>query len=208
MTWKQTRLGLIGEAQPEFPERFVAVDGIYHQGAALAQGAGGCHMLSTHREWTSQGERGHVWFRSSLDGESWSQPIELSRAGPTLMTFPALAAAGQRIHALWIEVDQGWANLCYRGSLDGGRIWSNPIIVSKPREPTAFLTTQGFRKCANHFFASNISEDGHGNAHVVWAASSLDGWTGEPWHTTVHLNAGPRSANGTETRNGTNGTKN
>jgi hypothetical protein len=133
-----------------------------------------------------------VWYRRSADGERWVEPVELSRSRAPLKAYPAVAAAGQRVHAVWLEVEDGWCSVWYRGSADGGKSWSDRVAVSKPDKETDLLTDKGFRAYSGHYLG--VAEDGRGTAHIVWAirAPSASGdppTKGEVWHTIVRLNA-------------------
>ena len=187
--WNRSTVGLIGEIMPESRKQFAVFDGICHSGVAIDDNGSGTYcLLSVERDWTQQGERGHVRFRTSINGNDWSQASELSETKTGVKAFPAITATGNRIHALWVEADrEGWGNLWYRGSLDEGKTWSEPILVSKTDQPTELLTPQGFRKCVSHFFESNMAEDGTGTAHIVWGAGDFIQWEGEPWHASVRL---------------------
>lgn len=185
--WQRHDLGrfLVNENSP-IPEKNSASISLYACAAALAQGAGGVFQALS----AQAGEKPDgvdVWYRTSKGGERWSAPVKLSHGPAVLRGHPVLAASGQRVHASWLEVKDGWCNVVYRGSLDGGKTWSAVTQVSKAESSSGLQTVHGFRSFAGDYMG--IADDGRGNAHVVWAVSGAGkrGARGEVWHALVRL---------------------
>ncbi len=160
---------------------------LWASGVALAQdGEGTVHALSAQRQ--DKGDQIDVWYRSSQDGDSWSKPVKLSSSRAAIKGFPAFTAAGTRVHAIWLECEEGWCRVCYRGTLDGGKTWSEPVTVSKPGRPSALMTERGFRTFSGHYMG--VAEDGKGLAHIVWGVMKqglIKAGEGEIWHASVRL---------------------
>jgi photosystem II stability/assembly factor-like uncharacterized protein len=157
-------------------------------GAALAlDGAGAVHALAAQPE--GHGQPRQVWYRSARDGGSWSKPVQLSSGTTPTKFYPALAAAGTRLHATWVECQDGWCQVCYRGSLDGGKTWSRLIHVSRPERASVLMTDKGFRVFSGHYMG--VAEDGRGLSHIVWGvaghAPRNQPRPGELWHASVRL---------------------
>lgn len=193
-TWRRHRFGsLTSRGSIDPPEVQTAGVTMWASGVALAQdGEGTVHALSAQR--ASKGNRVEVWFRSSKDGDSWSKPVQLSSSRAAIKALPAIAAAGTRVHAIWLECEEGWCRVCYRGSLDGGKTWSEPVTVSKPGRPSELMTEKGFRTFSGHYMG--VADDGLGLAHVVWGVMK-QGLTkageGEIWHASLRLvDTGPQ----------------
>jgi len=185
-TWQRHDLGrfLLNENDP-LAEHLSGIS-LYFSGAVLAQSTGGVfHALSARAGEKSEGV--DVWYRTSRAAESWSAPVKLSQGSAELRGYLVLAASGQRVHASWLEVKDGWCNVVYRGSLDGGKTWSAATQVSKAKSRNGLQTANGFRSFAGDYMG--MADDGQGNAHVVWAVSGTGkrGARGEVWHTIVRL---------------------
>jgi hypothetical protein len=161
-------------------------------GVALAQDSSSAAL---HAVFTRRGEsadRADVWYRRSADAQTWSEAVLLSSGRAPIKVYPAIAASGSRLHAIWLECEDHWCRVCYRGSLDSGKTWSRVVTLSKPAEPSALLTDKGFRAFAGHYMG--IAEDGRGTAHAVWAVSGGRGKAakpGEVWHAAVRLETSP-----------------
>jgi hypothetical protein len=187
-TWRRHGFGSLTErGRSETPEKDAAGVTMWASGVALAQdGEGTVHALSARR--VEKGDRVEVWYCNSKDGDSWSKPTQLSSSRAAIKAHPAIAAAGTRVHAIWLECEEGWCRVCYRGSLDGGKTWSEEITVSKPRRPSELMTAKGFRSFSGHYMG--IAEDGRGGAHVVWGVMKpglLKEGEGEIWHASIRL---------------------
>jgi photosystem II stability/assembly factor-like uncharacterized protein len=186
-TWQRHDLGRLADKDDSRPQEESAAVQMWATAAALARdGAGTVHALSAQR--ADKGEQVDVWYRQSKDGKEWSKPVELSRSRAEVKAYPALAAAGTRVHAIWIESAEGWCQVWYRGSADGGKTWSDRVAVSRPGQATKLMTENGFRSYSGHYMG--IAEDGRGTAHVVWAVSEPglpQSKKAEVWHTTVRL---------------------
>jgi hypothetical protein len=187
-TWRRHRFGsLIEGGRRATAEEEAAGVSLWASGIALAQeGKGTVHALSAQR--ADKGDRVDVWYRSSQDGDSWSKPIPLSSSRTAIKGHPAVAAAEKRVHAIWLECEEGWCRVCYRGSLDGGKTWSEPITVSKPGRSSELMTEKGFRTFSGHYMG--VTEDGRGVAHIVWGVMKpglLKEGEGEIWHASVRL---------------------
>jgi hypothetical protein len=186
-TWQRHDLGRLADKNDSTPQEEFAAVLMWATAAALARdGTGTVHALSAQR--ADKGDRIDVWYRASRDGKDWSKPVELSRSRAEVKAYPAMAASGQRVHAVWLVGEAGWCQVWYRGSIDGGKTWSDRVAVSRPGRATKLLTEKGFRSYSGHYMG--IAEDGHGTAHAVWAVSEPglpQSKQAEVWHTTVRL---------------------
>jgi len=116
--------------------------------------------------------------------------MQLSSSEATTKFYPAVAAAGTRVHAIWGECQDGWCRVCYRGSADGGKSWSSVINVSKPGRASDLMTDKGFRTFAGHYMG--VADDARGAAHIVWGVQAPhhplnQPGKGELWHASVRL---------------------
>jgi hypothetical protein len=191
-TWRRHRFGSLTERhRVEPPEMQAAGVTMWASGVALAQDATETvHALSAQR--AEKGDSVDVWYRSSKDGDSWSKPTHLSSSRAAIKAHPAIAAAGTRVHGIWLECEERWCRVRYRGSLDGGKTWSQQIIVSKPGRPSELMTEKGFHWFSGHYMG--IAEDGRGVAHIVWGVGKpglLKEGEGEIWHASLRLDAKP-----------------
>jgi hypothetical protein len=188
-TWLAHDLGLQIERGATSAEEEAAGVLMYASGAALAlDGTGTVHALAAQP--AGQGQLRHVWYRNSRDGDSWSKPMQLSSSGTAIKFYPAIAAAGTRVHAIWVECQDGWCQVCYRGSADGGKSWSSLIHVSKPGRASELMADKGFRTFAGHYLG--VADDGRGGAHIVWGVTTPhqplnQPGDGELWHAAVRL---------------------
>jgi hypothetical protein len=187
-TWRHHDFGRLGakivEMDPQ--EEAAGVFGMF-SGVALAQdGTATLHAMFARRG--ASGNQADVWYRRSTDAKAWSEPVRISSGRAPIKVFPALAASGTRVHAIWLECDDGWCRVCYRGSADSGKTWSELVTLSKPEQATSLVTQKGFRAFAGHYMG--IAEDGRGTAHAVWAVSGGRGESAQPgevWHASVQL---------------------
>jgi hypothetical protein len=187
-TWRRHDLGRLTDRSASPAEEAA---NIYLEASqvGLAQGAAGAiHVLTAQK--AEKANRADLWYRRSADGETWAEPRELSGNRAALKGYPAVTAAGERVHAVWLEYADGWCQVCYRGSADGGNTWSARTVVSVPREATTLMTEKGFRSFAGHYLG--VAEDGRGTAHVVWAVGELTEpggpvKRGEVWHAAIRL---------------------
>ena len=157
-------------------------DALDATGPALAHSASGLHLVTVRCG--KKGGPQSVHYRHGLKGDEWSEPVELAgeKAGVS-MQYPIIAAFGSRVHAAWVEGTDAWLNVWYRGSSDGGKTWSDRLLVSAPERPTTAMTARGFRDFAGHYMS--IAEDGRGTAQIVWGARESGRARGEIWHACV-----------------------
>jgi hypothetical protein len=144
-------------------------------GVALAlDGAGAAHAVYCYPAGDKKDYR--LLYRRSTDLQTWSDPVPLSSGDADFRGFPAVAAAGDRVHVTWMEQSGGLFNVWYRGSADGGKHWSKPARLSVPERPTKLLTAEGFKAPAGHYMS--LAEDGRGTAHAAWGIGARAGNTG------------------------------
>jgi len=77
------------------------------------------------------GEYGSYIRRSTDGGTTWTSPTQLNSPG-TFSTRPALAAAGNTLHAVFVQSNDGQATsrVIFRTSANGGTTWSSPVALS------------------------------------------------------------------------------
>jgi hypothetical protein len=143
-------------------------------GPALAlDGAGRAHALSVRLE-DGKGKR-DLLLRSTGDFQTWSEPFVLAQ-GKDLqyLGHPAITATGSRIHVTWIEGKDKKYHVWYRGSPDGGKTWSNRLLLSSPDHPS--------RRPTGDYMG--LAEDGKGTVHAAWGEWRR-GSRGEIWYNCV-----------------------
>jgi Neuraminidase (sialidase) len=161
---KESKKGFFGEK--DFLENALA-------GPALAlDGAGRAHAVSVRLE-DGKGKR-DLLLRSTSDFQTWSEPFMLAE-GKDLeyLGRPAIAASGSRIHVAWIEGKDKKYQVWYRGSPDGGKTWSNRLLLSSLDHPSGEPTGDYM----------GLAEDGKGTVHAAWGWRQ--GQRGEIWHNSV-----------------------
>jgi Neuraminidase (sialidase) len=125
--------------------------GCPHVGGALAAGGADKQNLSAV-VWTAKGGSAFgVFALSSKDaGKTWGSPTQLG--GPQA-SRPDIAAAGDRVIAVWDEFLEGAdaaGNAAFAAtSTDAGKTWSSPQMVSDPKvsisHPRIVTVGNGFR---------------------------------------------------------------
>lgn len=127
-----------------------------------------------------------ISFRTSLNWHEWSTPIQLSPSGLEEVRFPAIAASGNVVHAIWMELAGAKYHMRYRGSADGGAVWSTPLTLSRPHAASKLITAEGFNIVSDDD-QTCVTDDGRGTAHAVWAVGGGKGSTEyEVWHSVIN----------------------
>lgn len=113
---------------------------------------------------------GEVAVLRSRDGRRWEDPVRVGRMrkwghGDQTRMFKGLGAGGlavgpdgdggERLHLVWSDIRDGWLQIMTAHSTDGGRSWSEPLVVNQG----------GFQ--SNHG-NPGIAVDGLGRVAVVW----------------------------------------
>jgi hypothetical protein len=126
-----------------------------------------------------------LFTKFSQDWMSWSDPIRLSADGLSEVRLPAIAAAGDMVHATWMERVGDRYQIRYRGSKDAGANWSAPLTLSPSREDSAHVDAPGFEIVSDDDQTA-LADDGAGTAHAVWAVSAKSPAGGHTiWHAEV-----------------------
>jgi hypothetical protein len=138
-----------------------------------------------------------VYFASSTDGETWSDPIDISLA-PTGANnaFPALVAAGDGdVRLAWMDDRNGhdaggddpaarW-NVYYRHSSDGGLSWSPETQVSAFVAGYAYkfpAPADGFLQPYGDYFELDINAAG--KTVAIWGEGNSYVGPGNVWYAT------------------------
>jgi hypothetical protein len=128
-----------------------------------------------------------VSTRLSRDWTTWSATIRLSADPVAGVRFPAIGAAGNVIHAMWMEKTTGERyQMRYRASKDGGANWTETLTLSCPNPASPLVTEQGFLIISDDD-QSAIIDNHNGIAHAVWAVRGEKGDGYAVWHTTVEF---------------------
>jgi hypothetical protein len=160
--WKKTELS----AMPS--DRYTELE---YTGPALAlDDAGRAYVLSVRLE-KGKGNL-DILLRSTRDFQTWSDPVVLAREPEAeFRGYPAIAARGSRIHVAWMERKEKKYHVWYRGSDDGGKTWSDRLLLSQPEPPSDLLTAAGFKETLGHYMS--LTDDGAGGVHAVWGVGTL-----------------------------------
>jgi hypothetical protein len=125
-----------------------------------------------------------LWAVSSRDWTNWSEPLRLSAGGVKEVRNPAIATAGEIVHAAWMERDGDRYQMRYRASKDGGATWSDAQTLSRPHASSPLVTEQGFHIVGDDDQPA-VADDRAGKAHVVWAVGGKADGGHAVWHVTV-----------------------
>jgi hypothetical protein len=125
-----------------------------------------------------------LWATTSRDWTTWSAPIRLSAEGVGGVRNPAIATAGDAIHAIWMERNGERHQVRYRANKNGGATWSDTLTLSRPHAASPLVTEQGFHIVGEDDQAA-ITNDCAGTAHVVWAVGRRQDGGYAVWHATV-----------------------
>lgn len=113
---------------------------------------------------------GEIAVLRSDDGRSWEEPVRVGRMrkwghGDQTRMFKGMGAGGlavgpgpdggERLHLVWSDIVDGWLQVMAAHSTDGGRSWSEPVLVNQG----------GFE--SNHG-NPGVAVDGLGRVAVVW----------------------------------------
>jgi hypothetical protein len=179
-TWKDQELATYSSSQAA-PVGFLGSAAV----VLALDGSGTAHAVYSYPAGEKKDLR--LLYRRSADLQAWSDPVPLSSGDAAdFRGYPAVAAAGDRVHVAWMERAGGLYNVWYRGSADGGKHWSKPLCLSRPERPTELLTAEGFKAPAGDYMS--LAEDGRGTAHAAWGVGARAGTAGgEIWHCAIRL---------------------
>jgi hypothetical protein len=129
----------------------------------------------------------HMYVRSSTDGVSWSQRIEVSNGSSSVNNaFPAIKSGNTPgdFRVLWQDDRNGsntaW-NTWYRRSTNGGNTWSTEIRLSDQGNGAPYKTAAGYLFPYGDYF--ELAVDTSGRNQIIWAeGDSYDG-PGGTWFT-------------------------
>lgn len=108
-----------------------AIDACPHHGPSLSVDDAGAY----HVAWFTEGRvrQGAFYARSVDGGRTFSEPVPLAgRSGQPASRPQVLAAAGI-VRLAWREFDGESTRIVSRTSTDGGKLWSDPAVVSAVR---------------------------------------------------------------------------
>jgi hypothetical protein len=126
-----------------------------------------------------------LFVRSADTWGDWHDAIRLSSDDAAEVRMPAAAACGPMVHVTWMERRGVRWQTYYRGSRDHGRLWSETLLISKPRAGSALVGGDGF-DIRGDDDQSSVTDDGLGNVHAVWAVNGRRGVEhGRVWHAII-----------------------
>lgn len=95
--------------------------------------------------------------RSTDDGGSWSEPVQVTGGEGTLPARgPSLAVRDGRVHLVWAVGEDPAANIRYATSRDGGQTWSEPLLIAAS---------------GAHADAPKVAVHSDGTVHLAWMES-------------------------------------
>ena len=106
-------------------------DACPHHGPSIAvSGSGKFHVA-----WYTQGSKrsGVFYANSTNQGMSYSRPTKIGSEG-TNVSRPYLLALGQQVWLVWKEFDGTHSLVYIKQSIDDGKTWDTPKIISKTRD--------------------------------------------------------------------------
>ncbi len=125
-----------------------------------------------------------LWARTSHDWTTWSTAIRLSAEGVEEVRNPAISAAGDVVHAIWMERSGERYQMRYRASKDGGTNWSETLTLSRSHPASSLVTGHGFA-IGSDDDQSAVADDRAGTAHIVWAVGGKLAGGYAIWHASV-----------------------
>ena len=104
-----------------------------------------------------------VWFRSSSDdGATWSDRIRLSAPG-VHSTGPTIEATGHGDLRVWFasqdETTKRWKTY-ERHSTDGGRTWSEPVVISDAISGNGYDNANGYLEFYGDYGEIAVTSEG------------------------------------------------
>jgi hypothetical protein len=176
-TWSEFEL--VAGLQPDRPHPFNG-----ERFPVLAAGGDG----SLHAAYVGAGAKG-LFVRTSRDWKAWADPVRLTEGDVAEVRMPAVAARGPLVHVTWLERRGGRWQAYYRGSRDGGRSWSDKVLLSVPHAGSQLVGDDGFDRVSDDDQTS-VTDDGSGTAHAVWVVRGRRPGAGVVWHAVVRWQAG------------------
>ena len=162
------------------PDTLLVPNGWYAQTSftrCIASGVGGIlHVVWMDRR---DGNAEIYYKRSSDQGISWSPDIRLTN-DPDSSKFPAVAAAGDDVHVVWIDHRSGTYSIYYKRSSDQGISWSPEIRLS---DSTANSTLPTVWSAGPEVHV--VWEDWRGNKMQIYYKHSSD--AGTTWSSDTSL---------------------
>jgi hypothetical protein len=126
-----------------------------------------------------------LFVRKSKDWINWDSPVQLSSVEAEEVRMPAIAAWGPMVHVTWMERRSASWQMYYCGSKNNGRTWSDRLLLSVPDANCSLINGDGFQITCDDDQTS-VTDDGLGNAHIVWAVSKVgSNAPGTVWHGVV-----------------------
>ena len=103
-------------------------DACPHHGPSIAVSVSG----KFHVAWYTQGSKrsGVFYANSTNQGMSYSRPTKIGSEGANV-SRPYLLALGQQVWLVWKEFDGAHSLVYIKQSIDDGKTWDTPKIISK-----------------------------------------------------------------------------
>jgi len=162
MTWTRSEVSRFHyDPQHRNPSCYVGV-------AMVRDGTGALHALYARPR---DGDiKWDLLLRSSADFRRWSAPVSLAGGEGDCCDSCAIAASGATVHVAWIENRGKLDYVLYRRSRDGGKTWSDSLLVSRPAAVNDLITDRGgFARFHGDWVS--LADDGRGTAHAVWGVA-------------------------------------
>lgn len=145
-----------------------------------------------HVAYVGAGGKG-LFVRTSRNWNAWTDPVRLTEGDVAEVRMPAVAARGPLVHVTWLERRRGRWQAYYRSSRDGGRSWSDKVLLSVPHAGAQLVGEDGFDRVSDDD-QSGVTDDGSGAAHAVWVVRGRRPGAGAVWHAVVRWQTGDAGA--------------
>ena len=185
LTWSTKRVDTSKEA-PRCDWSPGCYLGFFGPSAVFAVDSAGTIMLAYNASGAS-GAPQRMWARTSINGENWSDRIEISNGSETVNNaFPAIAAGPTPgdFRMAWQDDRNGsntaW-NTWYRRTTDGGISWSEAVRVSDQSAGASYKTDVGYTFPYGDYF--EIAVDADGRTHLIWGEAASYSGSGGTWYT-------------------------
>jgi hypothetical protein len=116
------------------------VAGVSGDSPALAHGNGNKLEIGRYSSLHAvYADLGVAYYVSSLDADTWTEPVELSAAWE-VASLPSVAASGSRVAAVWVEDNgNGYPEVHYGYRTYGSTVWTTSHLVLTGTEPVIAL---------------------------------------------------------------------
>ncbi len=140
--------------------------------------------------WTANhnGKSDVIFSQSTDGGSTFSNPINLSESTSGQSIYPQLAENNNHVYVVWQSSLSGTSTILMTKSLDGGKIFGKPVMISDDTKLSAFPQTA---VSGNNVYSSWMEKSEDNSTNVVFTKSADQGGSFE---SPVYLTHGVRNS--------------